>query len=190
MHSARLPSGEPLDRATRARRAARSISQLAPVGGGTAKLGRALASSGGTACSASDWTERTARADSLSVLKQAAAIASVAYRTRLKAAVWVRSPKNKMSSLCPYIHLNNSSSVSSTADVSKTAHADKVDRWEQQRTAPTLTPSVLLPTLYLYCEFRVLLFPPFCDASAAVSCSRLWNMEQRVGQEEPSTSLS
>ena len=107
----------------------------------------------------------------------------------LKAAVWVRGPRNKMSSLCSHIHLYHSSPVSSTADVSKAARAEKVDRWEQQRTVPALTSSVLLLPLDPLTECRGLLLTPLADASDAVSRAGLWQMEQLVGQEEPSTAL-
>ena len=87
-----------------------------------------------------------------------------------------------MSSLCSYIHLNYSSSLSSTADVSKqTAHAEKVDRWEQQRTAPTLTLSVLLPTLSLSRECCVVLGGTAVDGSIPVSCAGVWQAESLLG---------
>ena len=46
--------------------------------------------------------------------------------------------------------------VSTLLDVSRTAHAPRDDKWEQQRTAPTLASSVPLLTLYLSSKSCVL----------------------------------
>jgi hypothetical protein len=56
-------------------------------------------------------------------------------------------------------------------------------------SSSVLTPSVLLPILYLSCECRGLLLTPLLDAPDAVSGAGLWEVEQLMGQEELPTAL-